>query len=219
MVRWRSNRDGRWRRQRNGWRDGGAIAMSNGGGDGRRRVSQLETATAATRSRWATTVAAPWPAGRRCNHDGDGDGDCDVDGEGEGDGDSRAVAVFDGRGRPSLSLSASASWMSKAPARPGCLRAPLRWAWRAVAIFDCTASQHVRWLYVAPHRATLTFDPAGCCVTPRHDNRHPSRSRSHLAVHVTADENAQALSQLRGPSTLRTLAKSLKSPPRRLPEK
>jgi hypothetical protein len=61
--------------------------MSNGGGDGRRRVSKLETATAATRSRWATTVAAPWPAGRRCNHDGDGDGDCDVDGEGDGDSD------------------------------------------------------------------------------------------------------------------------------------
>ena len=92
---------------------------------------------------------------------------------------------------------------------PGCRVTPRR----------DTASQHVGWLYVAPHRATLTFDPAGCCVTPRRHNRHPSRSRSHLAVHVTADENAQALSQLRGPSTLRTLAKSLKSPPRRLPEK
>ncbi len=82
-----------------------------------------------------------------------------------------------------------------------------------------TASQHVGWLYIASHCATLTFDPAGCCVTSRRHNRHSSRSRSHLAVHVTADENAQALSQLRGPSTLRTLAKSLKSPPRRLPEK
>jgi hypothetical protein len=64
-----------------------AIAMRNGGGDGRRRVSRLETATAAARSRWASMVAAQWPAVRRCNHDGDGDGDCDVDGEGEGDGD------------------------------------------------------------------------------------------------------------------------------------
>jgi hypothetical protein len=81
------------------------------------------------------------------------------------------------------------------------------------------ASQHVGWLYVASHCATLTFDPAGCCVIPRRHNRHPSRSRSHLAIHVTADENAQALSQLRGPSTLHTLAKSLKSPPQRLPEK
>jgi hypothetical protein len=87
VVRWWSNRDGQRRGQRNGQRDGGAIAMSNGGGDGRRRVSQLEMATAVTRWQWATMVAAPWPAGRRCNHDGDGDGDCDVDGEGEGKGD------------------------------------------------------------------------------------------------------------------------------------
>jgi hypothetical protein len=92
---------------------------------------------------------------------------------------------------------------------PGCRVTPRR----------DTASQHVSWLYVASHRATLTFDPAGCCVTSRRHNRYPLRLCSHLAVHVTADENAQALSQLRGPSTLRTLAKSLKSPPRRLPEK
>ncbi len=92
---------------------------------------------------------------------------------------------------------------------PGCCITPRR----------NTASQHIGWLYVASHCATLTFDPAGCCVTPCRHNRHPSRLRSHLAVHVTADENAQALSQLHGPSTLRTLAKSLKPPPRRLPEK
>ncbi len=55
-----------------------------------------------------------------------------------------------------------------------------------------TASQRVGWLYVASHHATLTFDPAGCCVTPCCHHRHPSRSRIHLAVHVTADENAQA---------------------------
>ncbi len=59
------------------------------------------------------------------DHDGDGDGNCNVDGEGKGDGDSRAIAVFDGRGGPLLSLSASASWMSEAPANPGCPRAPL----------------------------------------------------------------------------------------------
>jgi hypothetical protein len=86
---------------------------------------------------------------------------------------------------------------------PGCRVTPRR----------DTASQHVGWLHVAFHRATLTFDPAGCCVTPCHHNHHPSRPRSHLAVYVAADENAQALSQLRGPSTLRTLTKSLKSPP------
>ncbi len=55
-----------------------------------------------------------------------------------------------------------------------------------------TASQCVGWLYVACHRATLTFDPAGCCVTPSCPHRHPSRSRSHLAIHVTADKNSQA---------------------------
>ena len=55
-----------------------------------------------------------------------------------------------------------------------------------------TASQRVGWLYVASHRATLTFDPAGCCVTPCHHHRHPSQMRRHLAVHVTADENARA---------------------------
>ncbi len=55
-----------------------------------------------------------------------------------------------------------------------------------------TASQRVGWLYVASHRANLTFDPSRCCVTPFCHHRHPSQSRSHLAVHVTADENSQA---------------------------
>jgi hypothetical protein len=55
-----------------------------------------------------------------------------------------------------------------------------------------SASQRVGWLYVASHRATLMFDPAGCCVTPCRHHCHPSRSRRHLAVHVTADENARA---------------------------
>jgi hypothetical protein len=55
-----------------------------------------------------------------------------------------------------------------------------------------TASQHVGWLYIASHCATLTFDPAGCCVTPCRHHHHPLQLRCHLAVHVTADENAQA---------------------------
>jgi hypothetical protein len=55
-----------------------------------------------------------------------------------------------------------------------------------------TTSQRIGWLYVASHHATLTFDPAGCCVTPCCHHRHPSRSRRHLAIHVTADENARA---------------------------
>jgi hypothetical protein len=55
-----------------------------------------------------------------------------------------------------------------------------------------TASQCVGWLYIASHCATLTFDPAGCCVTPCCHHRHPLQLRRHLAVHVTADENAWA---------------------------
>ncbi len=55
-----------------------------------------------------------------------------------------------------------------------------------------TASQRVGWSYVSSHRATLKFGPASCCVTPCHHHRHPSQLRRHLAIHVTADENAQA---------------------------
>jgi hypothetical protein len=31
---WQHNCDGRWRRRRKGWRDGGKITMDNGNGDG-----------------------------------------------------------------------------------------------------------------------------------------------------------------------------------------
>jgi hypothetical protein len=55
-----------------------------------------------------------------------------------------------------------------------------------------TASQRVGWLYVASHCTTLMFDLAGCCITPCRHHRHPLRSCRHLAVHVTADENARA---------------------------
>ncbi len=57
-----------------------------------------------------------------------------------------------------------------------------------------TASQRQRvgWLYIASHRAILMFDPAGCCVTPCRHHHHPLQSCRHLAVHVTADENARA---------------------------
>jgi len=47
------------------------IAGDGGGGDGRRRASRWETATAVAQSRWvtATAVAAQWKARRRRDHD------------------------------------------------------------------------------------------------------------------------------------------------------
>jgi hypothetical protein len=64
------------------WHDGSKIAiggggdskmdceMSNGGGNGRRQVSQWEAATVAAQLQRATMVAVQWTAGWRCNHDG-----------------------------------------------------------------------------------------------------------------------------------------------------
>jgi hypothetical protein len=98
VARWQRNRGGRRWQQRNGRRDGRAIAISNGGDDGQQQLSQWETATAVAQSWWATTVAAQWMAGQRCNRDGKGDGNCNVNSEdesnsngdcgGDGDGDS-----------------------------------------------------------------------------------------------------------------------------------